>query len=71
MMGKRHPADNYGSLRSAASYMIEHPPSLCPPCAETLLIAVAQISSNASPTSSPVAAEHSMYLSALSACAAR
>lgn len=45
------------------------PPSLCPPAAVVVLVAVLQISSKAGLRSSPVAAEHSTYRSALMVCA--
>lgn len=43
----------------------QHPPSLWPPVGLMVLTAIWHISSNASWRSSPVTAEHSMYLSAL------
>jgi len=45
------------------------PPSLNPPLSVVVIAAVLQISSNTSWTSSPVKAEHSIYLSHLISCA--
>lgn len=59
----------YHERNKTLVYIIEQPPSLCPPCAVVVLMAVVQISSKARSTSSPVTAEHSIYLSALSAWA--
>lgn len=55
-----------GALQSQST---AQSPSLCPPAAVRVLTAVLQMSSNASPTSSPVTAEHSTYRSARITCA--
>lgn len=47
-----------------AYYINKQPPSLCPPASVVVFNAVAQISSKTSVISSPVTAEHSIYLSA-------